>query len=73
MPVKPKQIGDWTKEAQKRGFKSAKEWLTTSYDSGLSVVEMGKLTGLSRAGAHKLLKRFGVEFRSRGGPNRAGR
>lgn len=70
MAVKPSQINEWTKEAQKRGFKTAREWLTTSYDSGLSEAEIGKMTGLTRQGAHKLLNRFGVERRPRGGPNR---
>lgn len=71
--AKPKQVNDWTKVAQQRGFKTAREWLTTSYESGLSESEIGQMTGLSRGGAHKLLKRFGVQARPRGGPNRFGR
>lgn len=65
---------EWHREARSRGYESASEWLTQLYHSGnKSIAEVAKEAGLSKSGAYRLLQQFGVEMRSRGGPNRMGR
>ena len=66
----PKSIFDWHKVARGLGHETAREWLDREYAKGNSVADVAEITGLSKSGAHKLLQRFGVEMRPRGGPNR---
>jgi transposase len=65
-----KQLNEWSRLAQERGFKSAKEWMTSMYRGGLSESDIAQAVGLSRSGVHKLLNRLEIERRSKGGPNR---
>lgn len=65
-----RSVDDWHQVAKEFGEPSAREWLAKMYEGGMSARGIGVKLGLTRSGAHHLLKRFGITMRPRGGANR---
>lgn len=55
--------------AQSQGHDKVKDMLESDY-AGRSLAQMAELHGMSKSGIRKVMLRYGVELKGRGGPNR---